>query len=100
MSSARVDPGFFFFLAGGAPLTNAATDGWHKQVLKVNMEMKAWGNNMILTAENTKQIIQMQILCICEVILESCRSSQGGGLYTSFTPFLDLPLSCFVIISL
>ena len=45
---------------------------------------------MILTAENTKQMIQMQILCICEVILESCRSSQGGGLYTSFTPFLDL----------
>ena len=36
---ARVDPGFF--LAGGAPLTNAATDGWHKQVLKVNKVMKA-----------------------------------------------------------
>lgn len=43
---------------------------------------------MILTAENTKQMIQMQILCICEVILESCRSSQGGRVVYPFHPFL------------
>ena len=75
-----MDPGFFS--DGDPPLRNDITDRWAKQISKLTMKKKAYNMafnfNRICTNENTKEMIQ-QILHNFEVILESCRSSKGGG---------------------